>query len=115
MWLRGFARMRSADQIRHHDVKIHNTALQSFSLHHWSLYNFMTQSAFLQDDWGMKWSSGHASDLRAVCISRHMYENIAREFVLDIPNVKVQTGAVVSGLEYNTSTSQVTGSPLLLS
>lgn len=70
---------------------------------------FLTQSAPLQDDWGMKWSSGHASHLRAVCISRHMYETVAREFVLGIPNVKVQTGAAVSGLEYDASTSRVTG------
>ena len=63
----------------------------------------------LQHDWGLHWERGHDSGLRSVCASRHLYENVARSFVMKISNIRIQTDAAVKGLEYDAASSKVTG------
>ena len=62
-----------------------------------------------QHDWGLDFEAGHDTPLKSVCASRHLYENVARDLLLNISNVTVETGAAVKSLQYDTSSSRVTG------
>lgn len=64
----------------------------------------------LQHDWGEHWNRpDHDSGQKSVCASRHLYENIARGFVLKISNIAVKTAAAVKTLKFDAASARVTG------
>ena len=50
-----------------------------------------------------------SADFKALAGSRHLYETVLREFVLDVGNVKVEPDAAVDGLRFDTVENRITG------
>ena len=62
----------------------------------------------MQYDWGKEWAPGTPSQFKCLAASRHLYETVLRTCVAELDNVKVQTGAFVTGIQLDDS-KRVTG------
>ena len=69
----------------------------------------MTVEGDVQFDFGKEFNSTKPSSLQGLAASRHLLESVLRTFVNAVNNVKVQTGAVVQGVEYNEQDQRLTG------
>lgn len=63
----------------------------------------------LQYDWGKERDAGSPSDFKGVAASRHLYETVLRTCIAEVENLEVQTGAYVTGVDYDAIEKRVTG------
>ena len=68
----------------------------------------------MQFDFGTGFQTDRASKLQVPVASRLLYESIVRTCVNEVTNIKIRTGAVVTGLDYDSQAKQVTGKPYSL-